>query len=184
MRGTHCDSAGSWPPPFSRRGGGEHSASVSQLPPSITYPPTSAYVVGAPITPLTPVIASNVSAFTIAPPLPAGMHIAPSNGAIFGTPTAVAPTTIYTVEAMSGRHRVVTTVSLTVRDVAPDISYASASWDLVQNVPIPCIAPTVRGGAVVTWSIDRPLPAGLLFDLGTGQVCGTPTEAYPGLTTR
>jgi hypothetical protein len=37
----------------------------------------------------------------------------------------------------------------------------------------------VRGGAVGTWSIDRPLPAGLLFDLNNGQICGTPTAASP-----
>jgi hypothetical protein len=158
-------------------GGDEHSASVSRLHPTITYPPTSGYVVGAAITPLTPMLSGSVSGFSVEPPLPAGLQIEATSGAIFGTPAAVAPPTLYTVEGRSGRQRVVTTVSLTVRDVAPEVSYAETSWDLVQNVPIQCIAPTVRGGAVVTWSIDRPLPPGLLFDLDDGAICGTPTEA-------
>jgi hypothetical protein len=160
-------------------GGDDHKASVSQLPPSITYPTPSGYVVGASTTPLTPTISGTVSAFTVEPPLPAGMEIAPSSGAIFGTPTAVAPTTIYRVEGRSGNVTVATTVTLTVRDVVPEISYANASRDFEQNVPIQCIVPTLRGGAVVTWSIDRALPAGLQFDLGNGQICGTPTAASP-----
>jgi hypothetical protein len=68
---------------------------------------------------------------------------------------------------------------LTVRDVVPEISYTSASWEFEQNAAIPCVVPTLRGGAVVTWSIDRALPAGLQFDLGNGQICGTPTAVSP-----
>jgi len=160
-------------------GPGGHTASVSQLFPDITYPPTSGLVVGAPMTPLRPMVSSHVSGFSVDPPLPAGLKIEPTNGAIFGTPTAVAPTRIYTVEATSNGTRVTTTVSLTVRDVVPQISYATTSWDLVQNAPIACIVPTVSGGTIVTWSIDHGLPAGLLFDTGNGQICGTPTDAAP-----
>jgi hypothetical protein len=160
-------------------GGGGHTASVHPLAPGIAYPQTSGFVVGAGITPLVPVTSGGLSGFTVEPPLPAGMMIAESTGAIFGTPTAVAPTTTYTVQAMSADGRVAGTVTFTVREVVPQISYAITSWDLVQNVPSQCIAPTVRGGAVGTWSIDRPLPPGLLFDLSNGQICGTPTEASP-----
>jgi hypothetical protein len=160
-------------------GGGEHDASVHQLAPSITYPQTSGFVVGTGITPLVPVVTGSLSGFSIEPPLPAGLMIAESTGGIFGIPAAVAPTTTYTVQAMSGSDRVAGTVTFTVREVVPEISYAITSWDLVQNAPSQCIAPTVRGGAVGTWSIDRPLPAGLLFDLNNGQICGTPTAASP-----
>jgi hypothetical protein len=160
-------------------GGGGHTAGVHPLAPSISYPQTSGFVVGTVITPLVPVITGGLSGFSVEPPLPAGLMIAETNGAISGTPAAVAPTTTYTVVAMSGNDRVAGTVTFTVREVVPEISYAITSWDLVQNVPSQCIAPTVRGGAVATWSIDRPLPPGLLFDLNNGQICGTPTEASP-----
>jgi len=160
-------------------GGGGHTASVHQLAPSITYPQTSGFVVGTGITPLVPVITGGLTGFSIQPALPAGLMLAPESGAIFGVPAAVAPTTTYTVVAMSGSDRVAGTVTFTVREVIPDISYATTTWDLVQNAPIQCIVPTVRGGAVATWSIDRPLPAGLVFDLNNGQICGTPTEVSP-----
>ena len=160
-------------------GGGGHTATVHELAPSITYPQVSGFVVGAGITPLVPVVTGSLSGFTVEPPLPAGMMISGTTGAIFGTPAAVAPTTTYTVQAMSGGDRVAGTVTFTVREVVPQISYAITSWDLVQNVPSQCIVPTVRGGAVGTWSIDRPLPPGLLFDLNNGQICGTPTAASP-----
>ena len=160
-------------------GGGGNTATVHQLAPSITYPQTSGFVVGAGITPLVPVITGGLSGFSVQPPLPAGLMLAQDTGAIFGIPAAVAPTTTYTVVAMSGNDRVAGTVTFTVREVVPDISYAITSWNLVQNVPSQCIAPTVRGGAVGTWSIDRPLPSGLLFDLSNGQICGTPTVVSP-----
>jgi hypothetical protein len=70
-------------------GGDDSSASVSQLPPSITYPTPSGYVVGASTTPLTPTVSGRVSDFTVEPALPTGMEIAPATGAIFGTPTVV-----------------------------------------------------------------------------------------------
>jgi hypothetical protein len=105
--------------------------------------------------------------------------ISETTGVIFGTPAAVAPTTTYTVRAMSGNSQVAGTVTFTVREVVPEIAYAITSWDLVQNVPSQCIVPTVRRGVVGTWSIDRPLPSGLQFDLNNGQICGTPTEVSP-----
>jgi hypothetical protein len=80
---------------------------------------------------------------------------------------------------MSGNSQVAGTVTFTVREVVPEIAYAITSWDLVQNVPSQCIVPTVRRGVVGTWSIDRPLPSGLQFDLNNGEICGTPTEVSP-----
>jgi len=137
-------------------------------------------VVGASITALRPVMSGNVTGFTISPALPPGLSIDPAFGTIFGTPTAPVPTTTYTVDANSEEGRVTTTVSLTVLDQIPRLSYNPASWDLMQNVPLAgSIAPTVSGGVVVSWAIDRALPAGLTFDSSNGQITGTPTEASP-----
>ncbi len=33
--------------------------------------------------------------------------------------------------------------------------------------------------AIITYSIDKPLPPGLVFDTGTGIISGTPTQAWP-----
>jgi hypothetical protein len=112
--------------------------------------------------------------------LPPGLTINPDLGNIFGIPTAPAPTTVYTVTAASAEGRVSTTVRFTVRDVTPNISYSPNSWSLTQNAPLAAnITPGNRGGVVVTWSIDRALPAGLTFDTGNGAISGTPTAISP-----
>jgi len=162
-------------------GGGGYKASVNQPTASISYLQDAGLVVNAPTPPLRPTIAGSVTGdFMISPPLPPGLTIDPSLGNIYGIPTAPAPTTNYTVTAASGEGRVSTTVRFTVRDVTPNISYSSNSWNLTQNVPLPeNIAPSNRGGVVVTWSIDRTLPAGLTFDTSSGTISGTPTASSP-----
>jgi hypothetical protein len=116
----------------------------------------------------------------VSPPLPPGLTIDPDLGNIYGIPRAPAPTTIYTVTAASAEGRISTTVRFTVRDVIPNISYSPNSWNLTQNAPLGAnITPGNSGGVVVTWSIDRALPAGLAFDTSSGTVSGTPTASSP-----
>lgn len=58
---------------------------------------------------------------------------------------------------------------------APDIAYPQAHHSLTTGVPIATVSPSVTGGTVVAWAIDRPLPAGIAFSASTGQISGTPT---------
>jgi hypothetical protein len=162
-------------------GGGGYHASVNQPTASISYLQDAGLVVGAPTPPLPCDIAGGVTGdFTISPPLPPGLTIDPASGNIYGIPTAPAPTTTYTVSAASTEGRVTTTVRFTVRDVTPHISYSPGSWTLTQNTPLAGnITPGNSGGVVVTWSIDRALPAGLAFDTASGTISGTPTAASP-----
>jgi hypothetical protein len=161
-------------------GGGSH-ASVNQPTASIGYLQDAGLVVGAPTPPLRPTIGGSVTGdFMISPTLPPGLTIDPDLGNIYGIPTAPAPTTIYTVTAASAEGRVSTTVRFTVRDVTPNISYSPNSWNLTQNAPLAGnITPGNSGGVVVTWSIDRTLPAGLTFDTSNGTISGTPTASSP-----
>jgi len=162
-------------------GGDTHDAKVTQPTASIDYLQDAGLVVGAPTPPLRPAVAGSVTGdFMISPSLPPGLTIDPGLGNIYGIPTAPAPTTIYTVTAASTEGRISTTVRFTVRDVTPNISYSPNSWNLKQNVPVAGnIAPGNSGGVVVTWSIDRALPAGLAFDTSSGTISGTPTAASP-----
>jgi hypothetical protein len=162
-------------------GGGSSSASVNEPTASIGYLQDAGLVVGAPTPPLRPDVAGSVTGdFMISPPLPPGLTINPDLGNIYGIPTAPAPTTIYTVTAASAEGRVKTTVRFTVRDVTPNISYSPNSWNLTQNAPLAGnITPGNSGGVVVTWSIDRTLPAGLTFDTSNGTISGTPTASSP-----
>lgn len=162
-------------------GGDAHDAKVTRPTASIDYLQDAGLVVGAPTPPLRPSVAGSVTGdFMISPPLPPGLKIDPDLGNIYGIPTAPAPTTIYTVTAASAEGRISTTVRFTVRDVIPNISYTPDSWNLTQNVPLAGpITPHNGGGVVVTWSIDRTLPAGLTFDTGSGTISGTPTASSP-----
>jgi len=156
-------------------------ASVNYPTASIEYLQDAGLVVGAPTPPLRPTVAGSVTGdFMISPALPPGLKIDPDLGNIYGIPTAPAPTTVYTVTAASAEGRISTTVRFTVRDVTPNISYSPDSWSLTQDVPLAGnITPGNRGGVVVTWSIDRPLPAGLTFDTSSGTISGTPTASSP-----
>src|SRR6478736_3864496 len=143
-------------------GGGGSVATVHEPTASINYLQDAGLVVGAPTPPLRPDVAGSVTGdFMISPPLPPGLTIDPFLGNIYGIPTAPAPTTSYTVTAASAEGRISTRVRLTVRDVVPNISYSQNAWNLTQNAPLAGnITPGNSGGVVVTWSIDRTLPAG------------------------
>jgi Putative Ig domain len=158
-------------------GGGGSNSGVAPLPASISYPAQLTVVANASIPVLRPLVSGRVSGFTVAPPLPVGITLEPNIGTIFGTPTAVTPATTYTVSAASADGIVSSRISLTVNDQAPSLSYSPSSWTLLKGVPLPeIIMPAVKGGTVVTWSIDRALPAGLNFDMNNGQISGTPSE--------
>lgn len=55
------------------------------------------------------------------------------------------------------------------------LAYPSTAPVYATNTPIAPNVPTHGGGAVDTWSIAPPLPAGLAFDTTTGAITGTPT---------
>src|SRR5690348_2867616 len=162
-------------------GGDAHDAKVTRPTASINYLQDAGLVVGAPTPPLRPTVAGSVTGdFKISPPLPPGLTIDPDLGNIYGIPTAPAPTTDYIVTAASAEGRISTTVRFTVRDISPNISYSPTSWNLTQNAPLAGnITPGNSGGVVVSWSIDRALPAGLTFNTSNGTISGTPTASSP-----
>ena len=56
----------------------------------------------------------------------------------------------------------------------PVISYVPSTVTFTENVAITPITPVNTGGAVDSWSISTPLPAGLVFNTTTGGISGTP----------
>jgi hypothetical protein len=102
-------------------------------PSNLAYPHTSiSATVGAPIATDMPTVTGEITGFTIAPSLPAGLTIDSGNGAISGTPTAASAKTSYTVTASNSGGSTTAAISIAV---AP----ATAFLDLGQTASIASI---------------------------------------------
>ncbi|RFZ85028.1 hypothetical protein DYU05_05335 [Mucilaginibacter terrenus] len=128
-----------------------------------------------------------LSGYSVDMPLPAGLVLNRVTGVITGTPAAASPSADYKITAINKDGASTTTLSIEVKDVnvppptqAPKISYPTPKIYVV-NSAIPPLQPTNSGGAVQPkgYSIDKPLPAGLILDQNTGVISGTPTTISP-----
>ncbi|MAE20876.1 MAG: hypothetical protein CMK92_00430 [Pseudomonas sp.] len=124
---------------------------------------------GFAITTNTPTIEGDVTSVTIDPVLPAGLVIDGLTGAISGTPTLEASSTLYTVTASSAQESVDTTITIEVAP-APTVTYPG---DISVDInTIISLSPTANY-TVDSYAIAPALPAGLMFDTTTGIINGT-----------
>lgn len=162
------------------------SLTVNDAPPAnLTYLSNPAvYAKGKVITSNTPSsTGGTVVSYSVAPSLPAGLSLDPSAGAIYGTPTTVTATAIYTVTASNTGGSTTVLLSLTVTDAPPSsIKYARNPAVYVKGETIPPNLPTTTGGAVTSYSVSPALPAGVSLDTSTGAVYGTPTAQVVATT--
>jgi len=168
-------------------GGGGGGSSAAPPSATLSYPSgTQTEVIGTAITPITPTITGTLSGFTVSPTLPAGLTLDASKGSISGTPTVVAAAKSYTISAStSGGAAVSAALSLAVNDVsAGKVSYGASSYTFSAKIAGLTLTPTVAsgGGAIVSWSINPALPAGLNFDTTTGIISGTPSAPAAAAT--
>jgi len=151
-------------------------------PASLSYSTTTAaYVETVAIDANTPTYSGGkVEAFSITPPLPTGLSLAPSEGIITGTPTEVTPMAPYTVTAMNGAGSTDTVLSIAVDDCAPhNLTYSTNPVYYTRNQEVVPNTPTSSGLPVATYSLaaTQQLPIGLALDPTTGAIMGTPTVA-------
>ncbi len=165
-------------------GGGAGNGGTPGLPaPSgLSYPSPPAYVVNQGITALTPSVAGQVTAYSVAPALPAGLGINATTGVISGTPTTVTALANYTVTASNASGSITATVAVVVNDVAPNINYTFSLPVFVVNLVVDTSAPTNTGGEVVSWSVSPALPAGLQLNNADGSITGVPTAVAASTT--
>jgi WD40 repeat protein len=129
------------------------------------------------ISPMTPTVTGGVpTAYTVAPPLPAGLAINGTTGVITGTPTTVQPSTNYVFTASNGGGSASATIAILVRDLRPVISYPNNQYTFTVGVAVE-VAPNPGTGAVDTWSINPAVPPDLTFNATTGRIAGTPRLA-------
>lgn len=126
-----------------------------------------------------------ISAYSIAPALPAGLALDAQTGAISGTPTTVTPAATYTVTGSNAAGSITATLQITVQAVvvAPaSLSYATASALYVTTEPITPNTPVATGGAIASFTVAPALPTGLSLNTTTGAITGTPATIQSAIT--
>ncbi len=162
-------------------GGGGGSSTPPPPPPppaapsGLAYTTPQTYTVNTAVTALNPTVTGTVTTYTVSPALPAGLAISATSGAISGTPTAITAQANYVVTAANAGGSTTATVSITVNDVAPDVTYPQSTYAFTTGIPVPNITPAVTGGAALNYSVNPALPAGLALNASTGVISGTPT---------
>ena len=156
---------------------------VDQVP-NLSYSPDVLYLTNNTVSsdlPLAPTLTGpgEIVTWEINASLPTGLNLGATNGTIWGVPTMLlVNATTYTIWANNSGGSTSATVTLTIVDQVPILSYTPENLTLtkgVENTDLPLNATLSGPGDIVTWEIHPTLPAGLQFGTGNGTVWGTPT---------
>lgn len=142
---------------------------------------------GAAATSFTPVTGSGGTSplsYSISPPLPTGLSLAPSTGAITGTPSASSAATTYTVTVTDANSATASNTFVLTVNTAVTATQTIVSAFLTQNHAATPFTPVTGGGGTGTlsYSVSPTLPAGLSLSSSTGAVSGTPTAVSAATT--
>jgi gliding motility-associated-like protein len=145
-------------------------------PTDLSYTTPNIFGVGTAITPLAPTVYGGVVvSYSIVGTLPAGLVFDTTTGIISGTPTQITAKVTLTVTAINFIGRTSATLDITIGGPPSNLSYGGNKM-LVFNAQMSPISPTVSAiPSPTTYSISPSLPVGLLFDVTSGQISGTPT---------
>lgn len=109
--------------------------------------------------------------------LPSGLSLNPATGTISGTPTAAGNSNFTLTVADSGTppKSVMTTLSISVAAVAPNLAIANSIPNGNIGGPYDAILRATGGRAPYTWTVAAgSLPVGLSLASATGRITGTP----------
>ena len=112
-----------------------------------------------------------MTAWGAAPALPAGLA-GSDDRPITGTPQVLQTLRWYTIWANNSGASDTVTLGIEVIDIPPEVT----GFDVAQatlGTPIAPVTAISIGGDVVTWSVQPPLPAGMVLDEATGTITGT-----------
>ena len=169
---TGCVGSGSSGPVAPPSGG------ATAAPITLTYRTSPAvYTKGTAITANVPASTGGaITAYSVAPALPAGLTLSATSGQVTGTPTVVAPVATFTIVGSNGLGTATCLLSITVNDAAPaSLVYPNPVLALRRGTAVSAQIPTTTGGTPATYTVAPALPAGLVLNATTGVLTGTPT---------
>jgi uncharacterized delta-60 repeat protein len=120
--------------------------------------------------------------YSISPALPTGLVLNTSTGQITGTPTNLSSSTTYIVTATQSGP-CTTTRNYTFGVVCPTLTFTNTTASNATIGSVYNLNVSVGGNTQpVTYSVSPALPTGLILNVNTGQISGTPTEAIASTT--
>ena len=147
-------------------------------PSDLSYTTPTIFEEGVSINVLDPTVTGVVTDYSVTPNLPSGLTLDPLTGRISGTPTLAKPATTYVIKATNSTGSTTTNIIITVLIARPaNLTYPNPNT-LYQNKEITPLIPTYLHTAS-SFSIDRALPDGLIFNPTTGVISGSPTILSP-----
>ena len=149
--------------------------------PIISYPQSFyTFTIDATITEIQPTnTGGEVTTWEIDPQsLPTGVNFGSANGTFWGTPTALETLSSHTVWANNSAGSASFSISFSVIDNPPIISYSETAITIVANAAITPLPVINTGGAIVSCTASPSLPNGLSLS-NTCEISGTPTAPSP-----
>ena len=153
---------------------------VTTSPLIITYTTNPAvYCPGNAITANSPGFTGGAPAsYSVSPVLPPGLSLNSATGVISGIPTSAAVAADYTITASNMCSSATVEVNITISPAAPSaLAYTLNAPSYCAGTAITNNTPSSGGGTPTSYSVNPVLPAGLILDLVTGIISGTPTTA-------
>ena len=149
----------------------------AQAPTSLQYPAVSTFKVNVDNAYLAPTVSGNITGYSVAPALPAGMSLNTSTGVISGTPTAVTAPTNYVVTAANGSGSTNFTLNIQTYNLYYNNSNGQVSF-LAANA-----APKVTNGAISGQTAgDIVLYTNVTNIAGTNIDCIVTTKTVTGVS--
>ncbi len=134
------------------------------------------------VLPLEPTLsgAGVITSWEINITLPLGLFFGANNGTFYGSPLVLQTTPLqFTVWANNSGGSISTSMSVSVKAIAPTIEYNPENQIITNNSLMNPMIPSIAGGEIATWEINGSLPNGITFDNTNGSIYGTPVELWP-----
>ena len=120
---------------------------------------------------------SPATEFEVSPPLPDGLELDESSGAITGTPTELSDPTDHTVTGTNSGGSTSAIVTIEVVEPTDCALQYETPVTYVPGVAAPDNVPTFDAACVLdSFTVSPDLPSGLTLDEDTGTISGTPDE--------